>query len=198
MERVTIRLPSATKAAYDSADGTRSALMRRRLNEAIVDGEVVGVDADLATLAEAEAAVDEGRLTRRRATFKSRCRSFFADHWHKGGVTGDDAKALAETWHKEATLYGRLEIAFVTAVVEWFRENYQPREKPEFPSADVFVERAEPGDVELDDRLVAIAAEGIDDRGLSPATVRKKLQHFHDAETVEAAVHAATGRGGSS
>lgn len=196
MERVTIRLPSATKAAYDSADGTRSALMRRRLNEAVVDGELQGVDPDLATLAEAEAAVDEGRLTRRRATFKSRCRSFFAEKWQAGGVTARDADALAETWRKEATLYGKLEIAFVTAVVEWYRENYQPREKPDFPSADLFVERAEPGDVHLDERLVDLASEGIEERGLSPATVRKKLQHFHDPEDVEAAVHAA--RGGSS
>jgi len=122
MKRISIRLPEDLIAAYDDADGTRSAVMRRRLSEAVRDGEVSGVDADLRTLVEAEDAKDRARLARRRGSFRERCHSFYADKWSSGLVTPRDAEDMAESWEAEAALYGAPYVAFVDAVTAAARD----------------------------------------------------------------------------
>jgi hypothetical protein len=192
MDRVTLRLPHSVIAAYEAADGNRSAVMRRRLTDAVENGELEGVPDDLQTLATVESIVEGGNLTRRRATFKSRCHGFFADKWDEGGVTGDDADALAEAWRKEAAVFGEEEIAYVEAVVEWFEANYQPDQKPEFPDADAFVARADPerDDVSVPDRLIDVAREGLSD-GLSREAMIQRLSRFHPDERARQAVESA-------
>jgi hypothetical protein len=196
MRKVSLRLPEHLVAAYDSADGTRSAVMRRRLVEAVEGGEVRGVDDDLQLLAEAEAAVDRGKLTRRRATFKSRFHDFAAGKWTDGAVTGDDMDDLAESWRDEAALFGRDELLYVRVVVEWYVENYSPTDKPPFPTAEYFVgamrsaaREGEPGE-DVPDRLVDVAREAVDD-GVPRRQVIDRLSTFHDVDDVYRALERA-------
>jgi hypothetical protein len=196
MRKVSLRLPEHLVAAYDSADGTRSAVMRRRLVEAVEDGEVRGVDDDLQLLAEAEAAVDRGKLTRRRATFKSRFHDFAAGKWTNGAVTGDDMDDLAESWRDEGALFGRGELEYVAAVVRWYRANYSPHDKPPFPTPEYFVAQmrdamsvSEPGE-DVPDRLVDVAREAVDD-GVPRRQVIDRLSTFHDVDDVYRALERA-------
>lgn len=140
MRKVSIRLPDHLIAAYDSADGNRSAVMRRRLSEAVADGEVKGVAEDLQTLAEVEVAKDRGRLPRRRATFKTRCHDFFSKLWESGAVTAENAGDLAESWHAEADVFGEEEVEFLTNIIEWWKANYDPNgHLPPFPDPPQFM-----------------------------------------------------------
>lgn len=185
MRPITLRMPDDLIAAYDRADGTRSALMRRRLAEAVENGEVDGVPPDLLVLAEREAEVDRGRLDRKRATFKTRCRDYFADKWSGGGVTVRDAEALARTWRREATLYGQEHLAFVNAVVEWYGENYDPLDRGEFPSAGRFVAESAPESVDLPARIVESLRHARDERDMTRSTAVAKLAKFNPREVVE-------------
>jgi hypothetical protein len=178
MERVTLRLPSDLIRAYDRADGNRSALMRRRLSEAVEEGELTSVPGDLLVLAEREAIVDRGRLDRKRATFKTRAHDFFSGRWETGGVTPDDVDTLADSWRHEGTLFGAEHVAFVEEIVEWWSVNYDPISRPDMPGAGHFVARLEPDSVDIADRLV----ETIDDAradGLTRATVEDRLGKYH-------------------
>lgn len=190
---MTIRLPDSLVASYDSADGNRSALMRRRLSEAVEDGELSGVPDDLQTLAEVEAAVDAGKLTRRRATFKARCHDYFFQQWESGGVTGYDADMLAEAWRTEAAIFGEDELAFVEAVVDWYQASYEPAEKPPMPSADHFIGMSDPDSVQIDNRLYDLVQEGLEERGLSKSAVIERLGQFHPDDRVMWAVEAVAG-----
>jgi len=196
MRKVSIRLPENVVAAYDSAEGTRSELMRRRLVEAVEQGELRGVDDDLQLLAEAEAAVDKGKLTRRRATFKSRFHQFAERKWEGGGVTGDDMDDLADSWRDEAALFGREELEYVRVVVRWFEANYSHADRAPFPSADYFVGQVrdamsvtEPGE-DVPDRLVQVVADAIDD-GTPYREVIARLSTFHDTDDVYRALERA-------
>jgi len=198
MERVTVRLPRDVLAAIDAAEGNRSAIIRRRLSEAVRDGELKNVPEDLKTLAEREAIVESGALDRKRATFKSRCHDFFKGRWDAGGVTGEDADTLAETWRQEAALYGEAHLSYVEAVVGWFRENYDATQsqKPTFPGADLFVAKAADVDVEVDEHLVSVlqnAAEAGADRD----DAVKRIRANHDPAVVEAAADRAFSDGGT-
>lgn len=145
MRRVTIRVPNDLVDAYDAADGgSRSHVMRRVLLDAVADGRVEGVPADLRTLAERERAVDTGRLARKRATYKKRLLDYYRDKWEDGAVTPTDAADLATSWRAEASLYDRdrdpgddPHEALLDAVLDWYRANWSRKaaERPEWPDA---------------------------------------------------------------
>ncbi len=188
MRPITIRLPENVVAAYDAADGNRSALMRRRLAEAVENGEVDGVPSDLQTLAERDAEVDRGRLARKRSTFKQRMHDYFAEQWTDGGVTTADAERLAETWRAEAALYGEEEVAFADAVLDYWRREFDALDRPDFPSAGHFVALAEPEHVDMSDALIASVREARVDRGLSREATVEQLRAFHNTDMIEFAV----------
>lgn len=192
MKRISIRLPEDLIAAYDDADGTRSAVMRRRLSEAVRDGEVSGVDADLRTLVEAEDAKDRARLARRRGSFRERCHSFYREKWSSGLVTPSDAEDMAESWEAEAALYGAPYVAFVDAVIAWYRDRWTPEhtERPEFPRGSTFLRLAEPEDVDVPGRLVESVRDQLAD-GTDPEAVKQKLEVFHPADRAQEAVRRA-------
>jgi len=192
MRPVTIRLPEDLVAAYDGAEGGRSALMRRRLSEAVVDGELTGVPADVASLARAAAAADDGRIDRRRASFRERSHSFFRDKWESGVCTPDDAEACAESWQKEAREYGPAFGWFVEELLGFYRREWEPtaRGRPEWPDPEYFLVRAEPErheDDSLPDRLLENVAEA-HAGGVSREAALDKLLAFHDRDRAEAAV----------
>jgi hypothetical protein len=145
MRRVTIRLPNDLVEAYDAADGgSRSHVMRRVLLDAVAEGDVEGVPADLRTLAERERAVDTGRLARKRATYKKRLLDFYGDKWEDGAVTPTDAADLATSWRAEASLYDRDRDGdgtphedLLDTVLDWYRANWSrtAAERPEWPDA---------------------------------------------------------------
>jgi len=192
MRNISIRLPEDLVAAYDEADGGRSALMRRRLSEAVIDGELSGVSADVAALARAAAAADDGRIDRRRASFRSRCHSFFADRWESGVCTPDDAEACAESWVKEAGEYGPEFRWFVEELVGFYRREWTPtaRERAEWPDAEYFLVRAEP-ELHQDDSLPDRLLENVKEAhagGVSRSAALEKLLTFHSRDRAEAAV----------
>lgn len=166
MQKVSIRVPPEVIQAYDDADGTRSAVMRRRLIEAVEEGEVSGVGDDLKTLVEREAAVDRGRLARKRGKFKQRCYDYFRDCWQGGAVTPSDADDLAESWRAEASIYGREHVAFVESVVEWYQREWTATRRGGFPDPGVFVAESDPEAVDVPARLVETMrearSEGVD------------------------------------
>lgn len=192
MKRISIRLPEDLIAAYDSADGTRSAVMRRRLSEAVRDGEVSGVDADLKTLVEAEDAKDKSRLARRRGTFRPRCYSFYEGKWETGLVTPADAEAMADSWFKEAALYGAPQVAFVDALLEWYEQRWttDKTERPRFPDPMDLLGLADPETVDVPGRLVETVRDQLAE-GNDPAAIRNKLEVFHPADTAAEAVRRA-------
>lgn len=192
MDRVTLRIPASVVRAYDDADGNRSELMRRRLTQAVADGEVSGVAPDLRQLADIESAVSQGELTRRRGTFKSRVHSFFAEKWDNGAVTAQDADDMATTWLDEAAVHGPEQVAYVQAVLDWYRENYtaDPTAKPEFPPADYFVRESDPADADPDEALTSVAANALD-AGADPDNVVERLSSRHGLQAAEQAVSAA-------
>lgn len=187
MERVSLRLPRDVIRAFDSASGNRSAVMRRVLTDAVAEGEVAAVPPDLMALAEREAAVDRGRLARKRGTFKRRVYDWYADKWRSGAVTAADAEDLAVSWRHEAALYGEEALAYLDAILDWYRESWDPADRPDWPDPGMFMARADPESVEVEERLVETAREGRE-RGLSAPEVRERLRSFHDDSLVEAAV----------
>lgn len=192
MDRVTVRVPSDIVRAYDKAEGNRSALMRRRLSEAVENGELTGVPDDLQTLAERENIIDRGRLSRKRATFRTRAAEFFASQWSGGGVTPDDADELAHTWRKEGSLYGSAYIAYVDAILEWYRTHYDPLDRPAFPDAGEFIAKADPSAVDLERHLVETLSDAAD-KGLSKQTAIERVSEFHPTAKVRAAAERAYG-----
>lgn len=182
MKRVTIRLPTDLIRAYDMADaGSRSAIMRRVLTDAVADGDVQGVPPDLRKLAERERVVDSGRYARKRATFKSRLYGFYAEKWDDGAVTPTDAAELAASWRGEAALYdddadGTPHADLLDAILDWYRANWSrtAAERPEWPDAGRLLRAAgigagdESGGLsvrqELVDELEDLAANGVDSR----------------------------------
>jgi hypothetical protein len=192
MQKVSIRLPGNVIDAYDDADGTRSAVMRRRLVEAVEDGEVDGVGEDLKTLVEREAAVDRGRLARKRGKFKQRCYDFFRDCWQGGAVTPSDASDLAESWEAEAAIYGAEHMAFVEAVVEWYREEWDAIERSPFPDPGVFVARSDPDSVAVGPKLVEVLDEARRE-GFDRADAVDRVSSFHPDAAVERAAQEAYG-----
>ena len=188
MRRVTLRLPEDLVAAYDDADGNRSAVMRRRLAEAVTAGEVTGIDEDLRALAEAEEAKDKGRLSRKRGTFRKRCHSFFGDQWKSGAVTPTDAEDMSESWATEATIYGSEYLAFLNAVVDWYAEHWSVHDvdRPQWPGPGVFIARSDPDAVDIDSRLVETMADARD-RGMDRDAAVKKVSVYHPDAKVERA-----------
>lgn len=199
MERVTLRLPSDVIAAYDAAEGNRSALMRRRLSEAVAQGELSGVPDDLVALAERETAVDQGRLSRKRGTFKQRMHNHFRDKWVNGAVTPSDAEDLAESWLTEAALYGREHLAFAEALIAFYKEAWEPRafDRPGWPEPAEFMARAEPDDVEVKEALID-KLEQAQERGIPRADAAQRLRKFHPDDVVDAATAEVYGAGGES
>jgi len=195
MRKVSVRLPDHLVRAYDEAEGNRSAVMRRRLAEAVVEGEVDGVPADLMTLAERERAVEENELGRKRGTFRQRCYDFFANKWDGGAVTPDDADDLADSWRDEAAIYGPEYEAFVTAILDWYAENWAAYDDgAAFPTPGAFVARsgaaaatvAEAG-TDASDRLVQHVA-GAYDRGVPRGEAVAAIAEYHPEERARAAV----------
>ena len=189
MKRVTVRIPEDVVRAYDEAAGNRSALMRRRLAEAVEDGELSDVPADVEALASAEAAKDRGRLNRKRGTFRERCHSFYADKWESGAVTPTDAEDMAESWRREATIYGAEYVAFLEAIVEYYRDEWSvhDRERGPFPTPGRFIAEAEPGSVDVPARLVETMADARD-RGIDREDAIRRVSAFHpDARVQQAA-----------
>ena len=199
MRKVSLRLPDDLVAAYDAADGSRSAVMRRRLAEAVEGGELSGVDDDLKTLAGIEAAKDRGRLTRRRGTFRERCYAFFGEKWKSGAVTPDDADDMAESWRHEAALFGPEYVAFVEAIIGWFREQWTVEtHRPGFPEATVFLARSDPDAIDVSERLIEVLQDG-KDRGYSRQEAIDRAATFHARSRVEkAAAHVWERSGGGS
>jgi len=198
MRRVSLRLPEDLVAAFDSAEGNRSALMRRRLSEAVVDGELSGVPADVAALARAAAAADDGRIDRRRASFRARCHSFFHDRWESGVCTPGDAEQCAESWRIEAAEYGPEFRQYVDELVDFYRREWEPtaRGRPEWPDAEYFLVRSQPDlqDDSLPDRLLQNVKEARAN-GVSREAALNKLLAFHDRSRAEAAVASVYGDG---
>lgn len=196
MEKVSIRVPEPLLRAYDEADGSRSAVMRRVLSEAVAEGEVEGVPEDLKTLAERERAVEEGELARKAGTFKQRVHDYFGEKWRSGAVTPDDAERLAESWKDEAALYGAGNLAYVEAVLDYWREEWAAVEpkRGEWPSPAVFLAEAEPALVEgeVEDRLVDTLRDARRD-GLDRADAVERVAKFHPRERVELAADRAYG-----
>lgn len=186
MQKVSIRMPPSVIDAYDSAKGTRSALMRRRLAEAVENGELREVDSDLRVLAEREAAVDRGRLARKRGKFKQRCYTFYRDCWDDGAVTPSDAADLSESWRREADLYGPEHMAFVEAVVTHFKEHWTPTNRDPWPDAGVFIARSNPDEIDVDNRLVEVLREA-DAKGIDPGEAVRSVKKFHPDTAVERA-----------
>jgi hypothetical protein len=186
MQKVSIRLPGDVIDAYDEAEGTRSAVLRRRLVEAVEDGEVAGVPKDLRTLVEREAAVDRGRLARKRGTFKQRCYDFYRDKWDGGAVTPEDAESLAESWEAEAAIYGPESVAFVDAVLDWYRERWAATNRAGFPDPGVFVARADPDAVDVDARVVDALRDAAQ-AGIGRREAVGSVGKFHDETAVERA-----------
>jgi len=198
MRKVSIRLPEPLVHAYDEADGSRSAVMRRVLSGAVADGEVEGVPADLRTLAERERAVEGGELARKAGTFKQRVHDYFAEKWRSGAVTPDDAERLAESWRDEAALYGAEDLAYVEAVVDYWRDEWAAVEarRGDWPSPAVFLAEAEPRlvDAEVEDRLVDTLRDARRD-GLDRSTAVDRIKKFHPDDRVELAADRAYGEG---
>ena len=188
MRKVSIRLPDDVRRAYEVADGgSMSALMRRRLTDAVADGELEGVGPDLQTLAERERVVDSGRLARKRATFKSRAYRFYRQKWEDGAVTGRDARELSTSWRSEAKIYDDQDDdepgpeAFLDALLDWYEANYTARaaQRPEWPDAGKLLRAAgfedtDPVTAGIDGELVE-AAEDMADRGVERADAFRKL-----------------------
>jgi hypothetical protein len=195
MRKVSLRLPEDLVAAYDSADGTRSAVMRRRLAEAVTEGELDGVDDDLRTLAEAEDAKDRARLARRRGSFRERCYDFFADKWRSGLTTPDDAADMAGSWEAEAALYGAEYVAFVDAVLDWYAEEWEinSHKRPGFPDPSTLLARSDPEAIDVPERLVETVRAELRDSDRTRAEVVDKLAAFHERPTAERAVALAEG-----
>jgi hypothetical protein len=191
MRPITVRLPEDLVAAYDAADGGRSALMRRRLSEAVVDGELTGLPADVAALARASAAADDGRIDRRRASFRERCHSFFQDRWTSGACTPSDAEQCAESWRTEASEYGPEFREYVDEIVGFYGLEWAAtrRERPEWPDPEYFLVRTQPDlqDDSLPDRLLQNVKEARAN-GVSRQAALNKLLAFHDRGRAEAAV----------
>jgi hypothetical protein len=191
MRNISIRLPEDLVAAYDEAEGGRSALMRRRLSEAVVDGELTGVPADVAALARASAAADEARIDRRRASFRERCHSFFETKWKSGACTPDDAEQCAESWRAEAGEYGPEFRTYADEIVGFYRLEWAAarRERPEWPDPEYFLIRAQPDlqDDSLPDRLLQNIKEARAN-GVSREAALDKLLAFHDRSRAETAV----------
>lgn len=188
MERVTLRLPRHLVAAYENAEGNRSALMRRRLSEAVENGELKGVGEDLAILATREAIIDRGRLERERGKFKENVYQFFGERWDAGATPPSDADQLAESFRREAAIYGERHLAFVEAIVGWYRENWtlQGTRKP-WPDAKTFHTRADPSQVNVTERLTDLLREARDELNMSKPEAIDRVGKFHDKATVEAA-----------
>lgn len=191
--KVSLRLPAGVLRAYDAAEANRSKLMRRVLSEAVSDGRVEVPD-DIQALAAVEDSVDKGALDRRRGTFRKRCAEFYADKYRSGYTTPDDAEDMAASWRKEAAIYGGEYLAWVDAVVAWYRENWDITEavKEPWPDPGVFHARARPGDVDVSAHLVSVLEDARDD-GLDPAEAVSRVSKFHPAERVEAAAKTAYG-----
>lgn len=199
MRRVTIRVPDDLVRAYDMADaGSRSAVMRRVLLDAVADGDVQGVPHDLRKLAERERVVDSGRYARKRATFKSRVHGFYAEKWEDGAVTPTDAADLAASWRSEAALYDdELDAdphdAFLDAILDWYRANWSrtAAERPEWPDAGKLLRAAGIGaddeagglgvDAQLVERMEDYAAEGVE-----PDEALERLHDEADASAGDA------------
>ena len=194
MRRVTVRVPDELVAAYDRADGNRSKLMRRALAEAVSDGEVAGVPEDLRTLAAVEEIVADGQLARRRGTFRKRVAEFFEDKWESGYVTGADAADMAESWRREATMYGPSHVAFVDAVADWYADNWDPVARPAWPTPGTFHTIADPDTVDVRDRLVDVMREAREE-GLARREAVERVSQYHPDEKVEAAARRAWGEG---
>lgn len=186
MQKVSIRLPAPVIDAYDDADGTRSAVMRRRLVEAVDDGEVDGIGEDLQTLVERERAVDAGRLARKRGTFKQRAYDYFRDSWKGGAVTPADARDLAESWRDEAAIYGSEHVAFVEAVVGWYVDEWSALDRDQFPDPGVFVARSDPDAVDVEPRLVDVLDEA-KRTGLDRDRAVDRVSKFHPDAAVDRA-----------
>jgi hypothetical protein len=197
MRNISIRLPEDLVAAYDEAEGGRSALMRRRLSEAVVDGELTGVPADVAALARASAAADDGRIDRRRASFRARCHSFFADRWQSGACTPDDAEQCAESWRTEASEYGPKFREYVDEIVGFYGLEWAAtrRERPEWPDTEYFLVRAQP-DIQDSDSLPDRLLQNVKEAragGLGRRETLDKLLAFHPRDRAEAAVSSVYG-----
>jgi hypothetical protein len=190
MRKVSLRLPGSLVSAYDRADGTRSAVMRRVLSAAVADGEVEGVPDDLETLAERERVVERGELDRKAATFKRRTYDYFADKWDSGLVTPDDADRLAESWRREGAIYGAENVAFVDAIVGYWSENWTAAGRRDFPEPATFLARADPDAVDADERLVETMRDARND-GLDRGEAVERVAKFHPRDTVEAAASVA-------
>lgn len=201
MRRVTVRLPEDVVAAFDAADGNRSALMRRRLQEAVEDGELNNVPEDLRRLAAREQAVDRGRYDRKVATFKERCHGFFREKWESGAVDAEDAALLAESWRAEASLYGPDALAFVEAVVDYWEAEWSAatHARPAFPEPGHFMAGAEDAEPDLRGELVeAVEAARADGCGRTEAVERVADDHGAHPELWRAAaeVYGADADGG--
>lgn len=190
MERVTIRVPAPVIRAYDSADGNRSALMRRHLSEPVENGELENVPDDLLALARREAAVEKGELVRKAARFKSRAYDYYAEEWQNGAVTGADMDRLAESWREEADLYGPESRAFVDALTEWYVENYTTdADKPEeMPDPEYFVAVARDDEQTDAGEVARRAVERARDDGHDREEARRVLSRFHDDREIENAI----------
>lgn len=195
MKRITIRVPEDIVRAYDEAEGNRSAMMRRALSDRVAEGELSGVPDDILQLAEAEAAKDEGRLARKRGTFRERCQSFFREKWQTGAVTPRDAEDMAVSWRREATIYGAEYVAFVEAITEWYAENWtvHEHERPAFPDPSLFIGRSDPEAIDVPERLVETMQEAKQD-GLGRAETINRVSAFHPEARVERAAAEVWGR----
>jgi hypothetical protein len=198
MRKVSIRIPEPLVRAYDDADGSRSAVMRRVLSEAVADGDVQGVPEDLRTLAERERAVEGGELARKAGTFKQRAHDYFGEKWRSGAVTADDAERLAESWRDEAALYGAEDLAYVEAVVDYWADEWAAVEarRGQWPTPAVFLAEADPRlvDGEITDRLADTLRDARRD-GLERSTAVERVAKFHPRERVEMAADRAYGGG---
>lgn len=195
MERVTIRLPSGTVRAYDSADGNRSKVMRSVLSGAVADGQVEGVPEDLRTLAAVEDTVQKGALPRRRGTFRKRCAEFFKEKYRSGYVTPDDAEEMAESWRNEAVIYGAEYLAWVEAITGWYAENWDPSDavRSDWPDPGAFHARTDPDSVDVPERLVRVLQEA-EAEGIAPAEAVRRVSKYHDSAQVQAAAQQAFGQ----
>jgi hypothetical protein len=188
MKPISLRLPDHVVRAYDAADGNRSKVMRRALAGAVEDGEVQGVPEDLRTLAAVESIIDDGQLKKRRGTFRKRVAEFFEEKWSSGYVPPGDADGMAESWRREATLYGAEHVAWVEAILTWYRDRWDPADdrRPEWPDAGTFYDAADPGSVAIDDRLVDTLRDARE-AGLTRDEAVARVSKFHPDGTVETA-----------
>jgi len=188
MKPTSIRLPDHILRAYDSADGSRSKVMRQVLSEAVADGSVAGVDEDLQTLAAIERVVDDGKLEKRRGTFRKRCAQFFEDKWRSGYVPPADMDSMAESWRREAAIYGEEYAAWVEAVVGWYRDNWEPVDdrRDNWPDAGTFWHRTDPDAIDVETRLVETMREARE-TGLSRSEAIDRVSKFHAETTVRVA-----------